>query len=79
MSEPIPITDMLIHRITLLPHSGLHPAKEFGGKTSERDLVKRIKDKFKLVKNPHRYSISNIIDPIVKVATQILAGKIMRK
>ena len=34
----IPIMNMPIHRITHLLHEGLNPAKEFGEKTSERDL-----------------------------------------
>ena len=79
LGESVPITDMLIHRITLLPHSGLNLAKEFCGKTGEHDLVERMKDKFKLVKNLRGYSISSITDPTVKVAIHILAGKIMRK
>lgn len=79
MEDPIPIINMLIHRITLLPHSRLNPDKEFGRKIGERDLAKRMKDKFKIVKNPRRYSIYNITDPVVKVVAQILAGKIMGK
>jgi len=39
----IPITDMLIHRITHLPHEALNPTKEFGGKTGEKELVERMK------------------------------------
>jgi len=58
----IPITDMLIHRITLLPHLGLNLAKALHGKTRERDLVENIKDNFKLVKKPHGYSITSITD-----------------
>ena len=69
MNEPIPITNMLIHRITLLPHPRLNLAKVFGRKTSEHDLTEKMKDKYKLVKNPCRYSITSIIDPAVKVST----------
>lgn len=79
LGELILITDMLIHRITLLPHSGLNPANEFGGKTGKCNLTERMKDKFKLPKKLHSYSIYSITDPAVNVATQILAGKIMRK
>lgn len=79
LEEPIPITDMLIHKITQLLHLGLNPAMAFGGKTGECDLTEKIKDKFKLVKKLCGYSISIITDPIVKVDTQILVGKIMRK
>ena len=52
---------------------------EFGEKTSERDLIEKMKDKFKLSKKLCSYSISSITDPAVKVATQIFAGNIMRK
>ena len=70
---------MLIDRVTLLPHSRLNPAMAFDGKTGERDLAMRMKDKFKLAKKLCGYSISSITNPTVKVATQILVGKIMRK
>jgi len=70
---------MWIHRITLLPHSGLNLAKEFGGNTGEHDLVEVMKDKFKLVKKSCGYSISSIMDPAMKVVTKILARKVMRK
>jgi len=49
---PIPIMDMLIHRITPLLHDSLNLAKEFSGKTSEKDLEERIKNKFELIKKP---------------------------
>lgn len=75
----MPITDMLIHRITLLLHLVLNSAKEFGRKVGEHDLAERMKDKFKLVNKPRKYSISSTTDLSVKVATQILARKIMRK
>lgn len=67
--ELILITDMLIHKITLLPHSRMNLVEEFGRKVGECDLARRMKDKFKLVKKPHSYSISSITDPVVKVAT----------
>jgi len=79
LGELISITNMMIHRITFLLHLGLNPAKAFGGNTGERGLVERMKYKFKLVKKPRGYSIYSIINPAVKVATQILARKIMRK
>lgn len=69
LSALIPITDMLIHQITFLPHLGLNPAKDFGGKTSERDLVEKMKKKVDLVKNPRGYSITHITNPAVKIST----------
>jgi len=56
----------------------LNLTKDFGGKTSEHDLAEKMKEIFKLVKKPHGYSIS-ITNPIVQVATQTLARKVMRK
>jgi len=79
LEELIPITDMLIHRITQMPHSRENTTMAFGGKIGESDLTEEIKDKFKLAKKPHGYAITSITDPIVKVATQILAGNIMCK
>lgn len=38
-----------------------------------------MKEKCRLVKEPRGYAISSIYDPTVKVATQILVGKVMRK
>ena len=51
----------------------------FGGKGGEQALIESMKEKFKLVKKPCEYAISNMCDLVVKVATQILAGKVMRK
>lgn len=79
LSMPIPITDMLIHQIMLLSHSCLNPAKDFGRKTSERDLAKMMKEKFKLVKKPRGYSTTSITNPMVEITTQILPRKVMRK
>lgn len=41
LGDPIPIIDMLIHRINLLLHSSLNPAMVFGKKTGEHDLAER--------------------------------------
>lgn len=42
-------------------------------------LVEVMKNKFKLEKKEHRYAISNINKPVVKVVTQILEGKVKWK
>lgn len=42
-------------------------------------LAEAMKKKFKLEKKKRAYAISNINNPAVKVATQILARKVMRK
>ena len=79
LNDLIPITEMLIHRITLLLHFGLNLAKAFGRMTSEHDLTKKMKDKFKLVKNPHEHSITSISHPAVEIVMQIPTSKVMRK
>lgn len=56
----------------------LNATKKFGGKTSQCDLTKKMKEKFKLVKNLHWYSIKSITNPMVKITTQILTRKVMR-
>ena len=38
----IPIIDMLVHWIMLLPQCGLNLVKEFGCKTSEHDLAEKM-------------------------------------
>lgn len=59
----IPITNMLINRIALLPHSRLNPTKVFGGKMSECDPAEKMKDKFKLVKKPHDIPLPKLLTP----------------
>lgn len=51
----------------------------FGRKANEHALAEVMKEKLKLLKKPRDYSISSIYDHAVKVATQILAGKVMWK
>lgn len=57
----------------------MNPTKEFSRKKSERDLVEGMKKKFELIKKLHGYSITSINGPAIKISTQILAGKVMRK
>lgn len=71
LGEPIPITDMLIHWITLLPYQGVDPIDAFGGKTKEKQLAYQMKSEFGLVKNSHGYSIHSISDPAVQFVVQI--------
>lgn len=50
LGQPIPITNMLIHKITKLTHKGANPAKEFAGKIREKELADKIKKEYGLVK-----------------------------
>ena len=49
------------------------------GKGSDLALAEAMKAKYKLEKKKRGYAISNIKDKGVRVATQLLAGKVMRK
>jgi len=53
---------MLIHRITKFPYKGVDLAKEFGGKSKEKELENRMKIEFGLIKNARRYSIYSTQD-----------------
>lgn len=79
LDEPIPNTDRLIHRITRFLYTSENLAIIFGEKGGEQALAESMKEKFKLVKKLHNYSISCICYHAVKVATKILAGKVIRK
>jgi len=79
LGGPIPITDMLIHWITLLPYQGIDPVDAFIGKSQEKKLADQMKSDFRLVKKLCDYAISSISDGVVQFTTQILVGKIMRK
>lgn len=79
LEEPIPITDMVIHKITRLPYTRENLAMEFGKKAGEYVLAEAMKEKLKLVKKLRDYVISSIYEPTVKVVTQLLEGKVMRK
>jgi len=59
--KPIPIIDMLIHKIKKLPYKGADPAKEFKGRSKEKELVGKMKIEFGLVKKSCRYTIHSII------------------
>lgn len=79
LEDPIPITNKLIHRITWLPYIRENLVMVFGRKVGEHVLTEAMKEKFKLVKKPHRYAFLSIRGPVIKVATQLLVGKVMHK
>jgi len=79
LEEPIPITKDLIYYISQLPCKGEDPADISGGKSSDLAITEAMKKKYKLVKKKMGYTISNINAKAVKVATQILVGKVMCK
>lgn len=63
LGGPIPITDMLIHRIIQLSYEGLNLTKEFGKKIGEKELAERMNKDYELVKKSCGYSILSISDP----------------
>jgi len=78
LEEPIPITVELIHRISWLPYTGRDPV-EIAGKSRDLALVEAMKKKYMVEKKQRGYVISSIEDKGVRVATQLLVGKVMRK
>lgn len=65
LGQSIPVIEMLIHRITKLPHKGADPTKELAGKTREKQLDDRMKKEHGLVKKSHDYSILSIQGQVV--------------
>lgn len=62
LMEIVLTTDMLIHYITKIPYKGVDLAKEFGGKTREKQLANKMKVQYGLIKKLHGYSIHFIQD-----------------
>jgi len=79
LEEPITITTDLIHYISWLPCKGKDLATIAEGKGNDLALTEAMKVKYKLEKKKRGYAISNIKEKWVRVATQLLAGKVMRK
>ena len=78
LEESIPIMSNLIHHISRLPCKRKEPAI-IARKGSDLGLAEAMKEKYKLEKKKRGYSISGIKDKGVCLATQLLAGKLMRK
>lgn len=72
------ITAKLIHGISWLPCKG-KDVTEIAGKSGDLALTEAMKKKYKLENKKRRYTISSIKDNGVRVATQPLARKVMRK
>ena len=50
LGQPIPLTNMLIHKITKLTHKRTDTAKEFARKTGEKELADNMKKEYGPVK-----------------------------
>lgn len=64
--------------IAQLPYKGKDPA-EIAGKSKDLVLAEAMKKKCELEKKKRGYAINNIKDKGVRIATQLLAEKVMRK
>ena len=78
LGEPIPIMAELIHMISWLPCKGKGPV-EIARKSRDLMPIEAMKKKYKLEKNMRGYVTSSIKDKGVCIATQLLAGKVMKK
>lgn len=79
LGGPIPIDNMLIHRIIALPYQGANLAYAFVGKSQEKNLTDQMKSDFRLVNKSQGYLISSISNEVVQFDAKILARKIMHK
>lgn len=78
VSKPIYIIAELVHRVSHLPCVGRN-LWEIMAKINDVGMIKRLKKTYKLTKGTRGYFIDSISDNAVQVATQLLAGKVMRK
>jgi len=74
----IPITNKLIHWISWLSIKGSNPA-DIAEKSSDLGLAEDMKAKYKLEKKKWGYVIESIKYRGVRISTQFLASKLMRK
>lgn len=68
----------LIHRISQLPCIGRDPV-EIAGASEDFAIAEDMKKKYKLEKKQRGYIITSIQNKGVCIATQLLAGNVMRK
>lgn len=66
----------LIHCISQLPCKGKGPTMMVG-KGNDLALTESMKNKYNMEKKKRGYSIASIKDKGVRVATQLMAGKLM--
>lgn len=78
IDKPIHITIELIYRILWLPCEGRDPM-EIADKSGDVRMTKTMKKKYKMEKWQRGYSIDNISDKAVHIATQLLVRKVMWK
>jgi len=79
MEEPIPIMTNLIHHVSQLPCKGDDPADISEWKGTDLVITEAMKKKYKLQNKKRGNAISNNKEKAMCIATQMLAGKIMRK
>jgi len=78
LKKLIPITAELIHRISNIPYMGRDPV-EIASQSRNFVLAKAMKKKYSYKKKQRGYAISSIQDEGMCIATQLLAGKLIRK
>ena len=70
----------LINRITGLSMQGPDPREFYLGKTTDRALAQKIKDTYRDVKKGTRgYKVASIQSDAVRLACQLIAGKLVYK
>jgi hypothetical protein len=74
------VDPVLIHLIIGLSMQGLDPQHFYPGKTSDCSLAKCIKEAYNEVQKGNQgYKVASIHDGIVRLACQLIVGKLVRK
>jgi hypothetical protein len=80
LDRRITVDPALIHLITGLSMQGPDPKKFYPEKTSDRSLAQRINEVYGDVEKGKRgYKVTSIQDGAVRLACQLIAGKLVRK
>jgi hypothetical protein len=76
----ITVDPALIHRIIRLSMQGLDPQDFYRGKAADRALAQTIKETYDDVEKGTRgYKVVSIQNGVVRLACQLIAGKLVRK
>jgi len=79
VEEPIYIEVELIDFITRLPSRGENPTQYLDENTKEKEPVEEMKKTYGIERGSHRIIIKRISDTIKRIATKLMACKLLRK
>jgi hypothetical protein len=77
--KPILIDTNIISQITSLPTQEEDPTLLFVDKKSDMALSEAMREKFHIVRGVHRLDVPSIYDPTIRIVTQVLTCKLLKK